>query len=95
MAKIFATSKAISVPKPTATAAKGWTRRHNNVSATTTLTVSTSGRHARSWRSSVSSTDHATSTATSAQSRHTRTGGCAGRGSAHSARRTFPTMTTA
>jgi hypothetical protein len=53
------------------------------------------GRHANSSRSSASRTDHVESSPRRTQSRHTSTGGCSGRGSAHNARTTFPNMVTA
>src|SRR3954467_11335751 len=46
-AKILATSTTVSVPNATVIAARGWVRRHNRVSATTTATVSATGRDAR------------------------------------------------
>ena len=67
-------------------------RRHSRGPRTASVASSSSGRGARSWRSTDSTTDHARSTATSAPSRHTRRGGFAGRGSAHSERSTFVTI---
>ena len=75
-ARILATSNAISVPKATATAVRGWVRRQSKKTATTRLTVSTSGRDAIFSPSChappgvlaniVSRTDHAARTARSA-----------------------------
>ena len=93
-AMIVATSTAIRKPNAAATAASGCVRRHNSVKARTTPTVTVTGGHATSSRRIPSRTDHGTRTPRSAQSRHTRTGGCEGRGSAHSARRAFLTMIT-
>jgi hypothetical protein len=95
LATIRATSKTISVPNATATAASGWVRRHSTQRATTMLTARAVSSQVRSGRSAASMSDAATATPSSAQSRHTRTGGCAGRGSLKSARRLFVTISQA
>src|SRR5688572_19716958 len=89
-ATILAMSKARRAPKATATAASGLVRRHSRHAATTRLTLTTKGAHALSSRSSISTNEPATRTATRAQSRQTRAGGRSGRGSAHNAASMLP-----
>jgi hypothetical protein len=82
MTAILAMSNARTAPKATVTAASGRVRRHGRHAATTTLTPTSSGAHALSSRSITSTSEIATRAEDSAQSRQTRTGGRAGRGSA-------------
>ncbi len=70
LATIRATSKTISVPNATATAASGWVRRHSTQRATTMLTARAVSSQVRSGRSAASMSDAATATPSSAQSRH-------------------------
>ena len=79
-------STSVSMPKVTTTATSGCVRRHSRGPRTTTVASSSSGRGARSWRSTASTADPQISTATKAQSRGPRLGGFVGRGSAHSER---------
>ena len=89
---IRAASKRINVQKATATAPSGWVRRHSTEHATTMLTTSAGTSQVRSGRSATSTSDDVTATPNNTQSRHTRTGGCAGRGSLRNARRLFVTI---
>ena len=79
-------STIVNVPKDTATATSGCVRRHGSGPRTASAASSSSGRGARSWRSTISTTDQPTSAATKAQSRGPGSGAFVGRGSAHSER---------
>jgi hypothetical protein len=75
------------VPKPTTTQTSGWVRRHSSTGASPTVTKVTNGRQATLSRKTPSSSAVTINAATSTQSRDTRSGTSAARGSAHSERR--------
>ena len=93
--RILTLSTIANVPKETATATSGCVRRHSRGPMTASAARSSSGRGAKSWRSTqdrpetASTRDQQTSTATKAQSRGPRSGAFVGRGSAHSERSAF------
>lgn len=62
-------------PKAIATISSGLVRRHSNVGTSPTVRITEIARHGRSGRRTPSSTATGASAPTSAQSRHTRTGG--------------------
>ena len=68
-------------PKAVATTASGWVRRHSSSGASPTASTTDSPGSGRSSRRTPSSTPETVTTASSAQSRHTRAGGAEGRGS--------------
>ena len=80
------TSYTISVPSPTTTAASEWVRRQSKVPVITTLTASASPSALRSSTSTTSRAGPARTVASRIQSRQTRSGACAGRGSSRNAR---------
>ena len=83
----LASPNAMPVPKPTTTQTNGWVRRHSSTGASPTATIVTTGRQATSSRRTPSSSAVTINTPTSTQSRVTRSGTSAARGSAHSERR--------
>ena len=76
-------ASAIAAPKATTTQANGWVRRHSSTGASPTATTVTRGRQVTSSRNTPSSSAVTISTPTSTQSRDTRAGASAARGSAH------------
>ena len=86
-ARRLASPNAIAVPKATTTQANGWVRRHSSTGASPTATIVANGRQATSSRRTPSSSAVTINTPTSTQSRDTRSGASAARGSAHSERR--------
>ena len=82
-----ASPNAIAVPKATTTQANGRVRRHSSTGASPTATIVANGRQATSSRRTPSSSAVTINTPTSTQSRDTRSGASAARGSAHSERR--------
>ena len=79
-------SYTISVQSPTTTAASEWVRRQSKVAVITTLTASASPSALRSSTSTTSRAGPARTVASRIQSRQTRSGACAGRGSSRNAR---------
>jgi hypothetical protein len=77
----------MAVPKPTTTQAKGRVRRQSSTGASPIATIVANGRQATSSRKAPSNNAVAINTPTSTQSRDTRSGASAARGSAHTERR--------
>ncbi len=80
-------SMIVKVPKETATATSGRSRRHSRGPRTASTASTCSKGGARFSPNTASSRDQQISAATKAQSCTPRSGGSAGRGSAHSERR--------